>query len=71
MRKSTQNNSSNGGPDPALEGTLNGALNGAFASANQNSTEGLSGDTPKGLLRYLYKDAQKSESEVEIKAHLR
>ena len=66
MRKSTQNNSSNDGPDPALEGTLNGALNGAFASANENTTEGICGDTPKGLLRDLYKDEI-----LKLRAHLR
>ena len=30
MRKNAQNNSSNGGPDAALEGTLHSEVNGAL-----------------------------------------
>ena len=33
MRKSAQNNSSDGGPDAAIEGTLHGGLNVALEGA--------------------------------------
>ena len=37
MRKSSQNNSSNGEPDDALEGTLDGGLNVALEGAPQST----------------------------------
>ena len=41
-------------------------LEGAFASSFEDTTKGLSGSSPKGLLLDLYKDAQEEAFEVTI-----
>ena len=66
MRKSAQNDSSNGGPDVALDG----ALEVAFFSAIEYTTEALSQGTPKGVLQDLYEYVPE-HSMLHLKPHLR
>ena len=63
MRKSAQNNSSNGGPNAPIEGAfhcglnvaLDGALEARFVNALDYATEASFEGTHKDLIRDLYK----------------
>ena len=64
MLKSAQNNSSNGGPNAAIEGTFHcglnvapdGTLGARFVSALDDPTDASFEGTQKDLIRDLYKD---------------
>ena len=64
MLKSAQNNSSNGGPNAAIEVTfhcglnvaLDGTLGARFVSALDDPTDASFEGTQKDLIRDLYKD---------------